>query len=60
MGRAFNPRELLVELQENVLCEFFGSRAVPHKAQCDAEHHRLVILQNRREIELRALPCHIH
>ena len=43
--RAFNPGELLVELQKYILRQFFRPRAVADEAQREAEDHRLVGLR---------------
>jgi hypothetical protein len=52
--RALNLAEFSVELQEDILREFLGSFAVPQKTHGEAEHQRLVVGDDLREIH-----CHI-
>ena len=47
--RAFDAVELPVALQEHFLRQLLRRRAVTHKAQREAEHHRLVLRNNLRE-----------
>jgi hypothetical protein len=50
MGCGFHRKQVLVQLQENVLCNLFGGHPIANQMQRNAEHHALVLSQKRREI----------
>ncbi len=50
MGGGFHRKQVLVQLQEYVLCNLLGGHAIAHQVQRNAEHHALVLAQERGEI----------
>src|SRR5690349_20159493 len=54
--RRFQPWQLVIQLQEHVLGEFFGGCSIVQKAISDAEHHRLVLPNQINK----SLPAKLH
>jgi hypothetical protein len=52
MLRARQLRHLPVQLQEDLLRHFLGRRTIPQVVKGDAEHHRLMLLDDLSELAL--------
>jgi len=53
--RAFDPLHVSVQLQENVLRNFFSQSAIAGHAPCQRKHHGLVFVHQLLEIRLPSL-----